>query len=84
MKNTPLTPRLLLALLFWTGLVSAQDYYPAADFQPKVIYSSEAVPASTTNPCPQQAVQTENDTRYPAAYYQPKVIYSNEDSKKGS
>ena len=42
--------------------------YPAADFEPSVIYiAKEAV-------TPGQ-VQNEADPKYPAAYFKPKVIY---------
>lgn len=82
MKKTQLTLGVVTALLLTVSAANAQDY-PAAYFQPKVIYSSEAAaPAlATTTPCPQKAVQTEVDSKYPAANFQPKVIYSSQDSK---
>ena len=83
MNNTQLNG-ILIALLLSASAANAQDY-PAANFQPKVIYSSEAVvnQASST-PCAPKAEQIEVDTRYPAASFQPKVIYSDADAKHGS
>ena len=78
---------LVIALLLASSVVNAQDY-PASDFQPKVIYSSEAAApivaataSSATNPCVSQVGQTEVDPKYPAASFQPKVIYSSADAK---
>ncbi|WP_347988148.1 hypothetical protein [Methylomonas sp. AM2-LC] len=89
MKNSQLNQRLLIALLLSTSVAHAEDY-PAANFQPKVIYSTEAVAttstASTSTPCEPKATkssqveQTQFDAKYPAASFQPKVIYSNQGS----
>jgi len=59
----------------------AQDY-PAANFQPKVIYSAvEAVSQSSSAPCTPKAEQTQLDPKYPAASFQPKIIYSSADAR---
>jgi hypothetical protein len=89
MKNSQLNQRLLIALLLTASVAHAEDY-PAANFQPKVIYSNEAATATTTasnsNPCEPKATnssqveQTQFDAKYPAASFQPKVIYSNQGS----
>ena len=87
MKNTQLTHGLLIALLLGTSVASAQDY-PAANFQPKVLYQDPSIAAtapvaagSTSAPCDSKeakaAVQAEVDPKYPAASFQPKVIFSN-------
>ncbi len=45
MKNAQLTHGLLMALLMGTTVASAQDY-PAADFQPKMVYQDPSIVAS--------------------------------------
>ncbi|NBV75613.1 MAG: hypothetical protein EBR59_06560 [Methylococcaceae bacterium] len=58
------------------ALASAQ--YPAANFQPKVIYSAEGLTSNTPTTAPAKASVVEKtpfDPRYPAAYFEPKVIY---------
>ncbi len=91
MKNAQLTRGLLIALLLGASAVSAQDY-PAADFQPKVVYQDPSIvapapaPAAASSaaaaaPCvsneAKAEVQAEADPKYPAANFQPKVIFSN-------
>ncbi len=79
---------------FWFGLglmvsaiAGAQDY-PAADFQPKVLYRdpsivtaapTAATGASASNasvPCAPKQESAEVDAKYPAASFQPKVLFS--------
>jgi hypothetical protein len=84
MKNTRLNQGLFVALLLTASVVSAQDY-PAADFQPKVIYRDETVvnvtpTNSASNPCVTKEDKVEVDAKYPAANFQPKVIYSSSGS----
>ncbi len=81
MKNKSFTHALVVALLASPALY-AQDY-PASNFQPKVIYSSEApVTQLASTPCtPGKETQTEPDPKYPAASFQPKVIYNSADAK---
>jgi len=47
----------------------ASEKYPAANFQPTVIYIDKSAVAATE---PEEAI----DPKYPAANFQPKVIYS--------
>ena len=65
MKNKKLA--LLTACIFLTPLAvtanSDDSQYPAANFQPKVIFLDESVKAA------------EVDSKYPAANFQPKVLY---------
>ncbi|MCK9608381.1 MAG: hypothetical protein M0R33_18200 [Methylomonas sp.] len=88
MKKTQLNQGMLVGLLLATSAVNAQDY-PAADFQPKVLFRDESVvveSAATANslavPCVNQAdtakqdVVAEVDPKYPASSFQPKVIFS--------
>jgi len=76
-----------MALLLAASAVNAQDY-PAANFQPKVLYQDPSIAASapvaagsTSAPCDSKVekatVQAEIDPKYPAANFQPKVIFSN-------
>lgn len=63
-------------LLSNAALASAQ--YPAAYFQPKVIYSAEGLTSNAPAAAPAKAAVVEKtpfDPRYPAAYFEPKVIY---------
>ena len=85
MKHRQLTQAVFMTSLLATSAVYAQDY-PASNFQPKVIYSSEPVVVSqaavSLAPCtPAKEAQTEVDPRYPAASFQPKVIFSSADLK---
>ncbi len=81
----------LFGALSLAGAVQAEDY-PAANFQPKVIFASPeataaAAPATSSasaNPCvaaPVSVAQSEFDARYPAASFQPKVIYNSADAR---
>ena len=55
----------------------ANSDYPAASFQPKVVYQDpEAVVKDTKSTKP--AAQTPADAKYPAASFHPKVVYSDE------
>ncbi len=82
-----LSQGIFIALLLASSAAGAEQY-PAANFQPKVIYSSEAVATESapaaSSPCAPKAEQSAFDPKYPAASFQPKVIYSNTDAKQGS
>ncbi len=88
MINTQLIKKFLTGLLLAvSAAVSAQDY-PAADFQPKVLYrdpaiaeisqasSSTAASSNSSAPCVQKQEAPEVDAKYPAANFQPKVLFS--------
>jgi hypothetical protein len=62
------------------GAFAAQDSkYPAADFQPKVLFVDEAaVKAAAATSV--SSGSTEQDSKYPAANFQPKVIFLAEDA----
>lgn len=84
LKPIQLTHSILVALILVSSAAVAENY-PAANFQPKVIYSSEeVVKAQPSTPCPPNTQQAEVDSKYPAASFQPKVIYSNPEFKQGS
>jgi len=86
-KNN-LTKGLFTALLLVSSVVSADEKYPAADFQPSIVYQSdEAKNGSSTKAAVKPAapvaaeVKTEVDSKYPAADFQPKVVYTDDNYK---
>ena len=87
MNKNNLTKSLFTALLLVSGVVSADEQYPAADFQPSVVYQDESHIKSNTSS--QSAVKqnssaaasTEVDDKYPAANFQPQVVYSDNNYK---
>lgn len=75
-----------ITLTPYAASAAGDDQYPAANFQPKVIYiDKEAVKltavasaATAKSDCSNQSAiekATEFDPKYPAASFQPKVIY---------
>lgn len=90
MKKSQLNQGMLVGLLLVASAVSAEEY-PAADFQPKVLFQDESVIAeskvatnSTAVPCVNQdasagkneVAEVEFDPKYPASSFQPKVLFS--------
>lgn len=80
MKTNELTKGVMAALLLSSSMVVAQDY-PAADYQPKVLYSnpdyaSSSSASSVAAPAAKVAEPVEADPNYPATNFQPKVLYS--------
>ena len=73
MKKTSLLALTAFAFLALTNIATASEKYPAADFQPTVIYSDAS--AAKTAP---QASSEATDPKYPAANFQPTVIYLDE------
>ncbi len=69
----------VIALTTFTASAESDAQYPAANFQPKVIYiDKDSVKPSTK--CPPQTQkpaekEVEFDPKYPAANFTPKVIY---------
>jgi hypothetical protein len=84
-KNN-LTKGLFTALLLVSSVVSADEKYPAADFQPSVVYQDEnyiknsaSTQTAVKNAAPVVAeAKTEVDSKYPAADFQPKVLYTDD------
>ncbi len=82
-KNNNFTKGVLAAMLLASPLASAKSDYPAADFQPKVLYSdseyqhAESAPAKSA---PAKKAKA-SDSRFPAADFQPKVLYSDSSYK---
>jgi hypothetical protein len=62
-----------------TASAQADSQYPAANFEPKVVFIDEAA-ASNTKGSTQASAEThakknEIDPQYPAAFFEPKVIF---------
>jgi hypothetical protein len=67
----------VIGLASLTASAGSDDQYPAANFQPKVIYIDKDSVKSSPK-CPAQTPaekKTEFDPKYPAANFEPKVIY---------
>lgn len=89
MQKNNLTKGLFAALLLASNVVSADQKYPAADFEPAIVFQDAdyiAKNKSTTEST--SAKQSENssasnevDSHYPAANFQPKVVYSDTNYK---
>ncbi|WP_031429874.1 hypothetical protein [Methylomicrobium agile] len=90
MKKTVILGLLAAGFAFGSFSASAasDDPYPAANFQPKVVFidkdaaaAASSGSASESVKCPGQAQaaakQTEFDPKYPAASFEPKVVYPN-------
>lgn len=85
MKKNELTKAVLAALVFASSSVLAASDYPAADFQPKVVFSDESAQKATESKAPAAEAKVEAaDPNFPAANYQPKVLYSDADYKHSS
>ncbi|MGZ8953518.1 MAG: hypothetical protein ACXW0Q_02440 [Methylovulum sp.] len=86
MKKKNLTNTLFAAMLLASPFVNADQKYPAADFQPEVVYQdndyiaksspSEAASVSTKKAVKDVSESNETDSKYPAANFQPQVVYS--------
>lgn len=81
MKKNKLTKAVLAALVFASSSVLAASDYPAADFQPKVLFSDESVQSAPESKPAAAAVVEEADSNFPAANFQPKVLFKDSDYK---
>lgn len=76
------------AILFVSSSAFAGADYPAADFQPKVLYSdaSAAQSSNSTSAVASKPAETvvENDPNYPATNFQPKVVFADSNYKHDS
>jgi len=77
-KIQNLTSGLIVALVLASPIVGAEDY-PAANFQPTVIYSD--VDESSQSSTNSKAETSQPDANYPAANFQPTIVYSDSDYK---
>jgi len=73
----------MAALVLASPLALAESDYPAADFQPKVVYSDPNYKAEAPQPAA-AAPAVENDPNFPAANYQPKVLFNDPGYKHSS
>ena len=68
----------VIASTAFTASAESDSQYPAANFQPKVVYidkdSVKSSPKCADQPKPAEKA-TEFDPKYPAANFSPKVIY---------
>lgn len=79
MKISKLTGGLLVSLLLSASVAMAESKYPAADFQPKVVYqdsdykhSGSSASSSSKKAGGEVSVA---DSNYPAANFEPKVVF---------
>ncbi len=83
MKKNSMIKSLVMGLLVLTSVAEADEKYPAADFQPSVVYqdsdyiaksgqSSSSTSKSSSSSTASKAV----DPKYPAANFEPKVVYN--------
>lgn len=70
MKKTILLGVALAAFFPLTSSATANEKYPASDFQPTVIYIDKTAATEA------EAETDAADPKYPAANFQPKIVYS--------
>jgi len=80
-KKNKLTKAVLAALVFASSSVLAGSDYPAADFQPKVLFSDESAQSAPESKPAAATVVEEADPNFPAANFQPKVLFKDSDYK---
>lgn len=80
MNKNNLTIGLFTTLLLASTVVSADEKYPAADFQPSVVYQDDSYVKQSSSSSKQTAPATtqEVDSQYPAANFQPQILYSDD------
>ena len=89
MKKTNLMKGVFAVLLLASLTAGAETQYPAADFQPKVLYKDPDYKATESTSSTKATAPVEQakpkakvvDQNYPAADYQPKVLYKDESYK---
>ncbi len=74
--------------LVLTSFMAKADDYPAANFQPKVLYSDAdykpPVSAAPSSSATTESAVSADDSNYPAANFQPKVLFSDESATSSS
>ncbi|MCX7089752.1 MAG: hypothetical protein NTV00_17080 [Methylococcales bacterium] len=80
MKKNNLTLGVLAVLLLNSTLALAESDYPAADFQPKVLFHDSGTTSTAAETATKQAVPASSaaDSNYPAADFQPKVVFQDD------
>jgi len=85
-KKNNLKKGIFTALLLVSSVVTAGTKYPAADFQPKVVYQDAGYEhkASSTSSAASFGEKAQADSNYPAATYKPEVLFHDTDYKHNS
>ena len=88
MKKNNYTNGLFAALLLVSPLVGADQKYPAANFEPEVVFqdneyiSKNSQSSAQEKPSSQaKKPSSEQDSKYPAANFEPQVVYSDANYK---
>lgn len=68
MKKTMILGLTVTAIAFGPISASADDQYPASDFQPKVIFQDKALTEMAVG-------KTAYDPQYPATSFEPKIVF---------
>jgi len=79
-KIQNLTSGLVATLVLASPIAGAEDY-PAANFQPTVIYSDVDAASQSSSSTNSKAETSQPDANYPAANFQPTVVYSDTNYK---
>jgi len=82
-KKNNLKKGIFTALLLVSSVVSAGVKYPAADFQPKVVYQDSDYKHSgaATNSAASFGEKAADDSNYPAATFKPQVLFQDTEYK---
>jgi len=96
-KKNNLSKGAFVVLLLANAVVSADQKYPAADFQPEVLYQDSAYIAKSgssssvaTKPAETKKIDSSSaknqvvDSKYPAADFQPEVLYQDKNYKQAA
>lgn len=86
MKKNNVKKGILITLLLASPFVVAGTEYPAADFQPKMVYQDESYQHqdSASSNTSSSGQKTKADANYPAATFEPEVLYIDTDYKHQS
>jgi LPXTG-motif cell wall-anchored protein len=96
-KKNNLTKGAFAVLLLASTVAGADQKYPAADFQPEVLYqdsdyiaktspsaTTAKAAASTPKAAPSATASNDVDSKYPAANFQPEVLYHDPNYKQSA
>lgn len=84
MKKNIIKKGVFTALLLASPFVTAGTQYPAADFQPKVVYQDKDYQhqgSASSSASASVGEKAKADANYPAATFQPEVVYQDKDYK---
>ena len=84
MKKNNVKKGIFTALLLASPFVTAGTQYPAADFQPKVVYQDKDYQhqsSTSSNASASVGEKAKADANYPAATFQPTVVYQDKEYK---